>query len=242
MRPIAHHISLLMLLLTTACSTVLEGQTQQLAIDSVPQGASCTVKNNGDIIGVVPHTPGTVTIAKSKNDILIECEKIGYGRGRAQDHANTAITSLGNLVFGQLSMVGNLVDSASGAGHKYTSTVFVELEKDPMMAMIPTQPIFTQPNFQTAAPVANVAITPLPVPGSQANLTPSQQLGQALMNQQATIVTKTPQETAAMLLGQPASAAPATTPSASTTQQLAQLSPAVSADQLNRRPPFDVTQ
>jgi hypothetical protein len=45
----------------------------------------------------------------------------------------------------QLSFVGNAVDSASGAGHKYDSEVFVTLNREPGMAQ---EQAFTPPPAQ----------------------------------------------------------------------------------------------
>ena len=130
------YCALLILACTCGCSTIIEGRTQQIAIGSSPAGATCVVEDNGDVIATVLKTPGFVTIAKSKNDILIECSKEGYSKGKKKNLADIAITSLGNMAFAQFSFIGNAVDSASGAAHKYDSAVFVTLEKETRTAQI----------------------------------------------------------------------------------------------------------
>lgn len=128
------YISLLLLLFNTACSTVIEGRTQRIAIDTFPVGANCVVKDNELILARVT-TPATAEINKSKNDILVECSKEGYITNHKRNNADIAITSVGNMVLGQWSFIGNAVDSASGANHKYDSKVFVALSPLPPVAL-----------------------------------------------------------------------------------------------------------
>jgi hypothetical protein len=109
---------------------MIEGTSQKITINSDPVGAKCDVVNNGDVIATVEQTPGTITIPKSKNDIYVECSKDGYTKTRKKNLADIAITSFGNMAMLQLSFIGNAMDNASGAGHKYDSKVFVAMEKD----------------------------------------------------------------------------------------------------------------
>jgi hypothetical protein len=126
---------ILLLLATSACSTVIEGRTQKIAVDTYPSGADCVIKDN-DLILAKVHTPGTAEINKSKNDILVECTKEGYIPNKKRNRSDVAITSFGNMAFGKLSFVGNMVDSASGASNKYDSKVFMGLNPLPSVAQI----------------------------------------------------------------------------------------------------------
>ena len=125
------NLAVLALLITSACSTVIEGSSQKISVNTVPEGASCVLRSNDDVIGEVASTPAVVTVQKSKYDIVVECTKDGYLKGRNKDHADYAISSFGNMVFGQFGVVGSMMDNATGAGNKYDSQVFVELEKSP---------------------------------------------------------------------------------------------------------------
>jgi hypothetical protein len=49
--------------LPSGCSTVVNGTTQSVVIDTAPQGAICSVKRIEEgVIGVVNPTPGTLLI------------------------------------------------------------------------------------------------------------------------------------------------------------------------------------
>lgn len=125
-----------LLFLTSACSTVIEGRTQTIAVDTYPTGAECVVKDN-DLILARVLTPGQAVIEKSKNDILVECNKEGYIGNKQRNRSDVAISSVANMAFGQWSFVGNMVDSATGASHKYDSKVFLALNPLPPVALPP---------------------------------------------------------------------------------------------------------
>jgi hypothetical protein len=122
--------ALLSLIACTGCATVTEGNTQLIAIDTAPEGATCAVKSNDDVLGVVSSTPGEVVIHKSKNDVLVECSKPGYETARKKDHSDYALTGLGNLALGQFGAIGSVLDTLTGAANKYDGRVFLELEKE----------------------------------------------------------------------------------------------------------------
>jgi hypothetical protein len=117
------------------------------------------VKSNEDVLGVVSSTPGEVVIAKSKNDVLVECTKAGYEKARKKDHSDYALTGIGNMVLGQFSFVGSALDSLTGASNKYDSRVFLELEKETAQAQ--------QPVAQQAAPVTPVSQQTLSAPDEE---------------------------------------------------------------------------
>lgn len=125
----------ILLMLTSACSTVIEGRTQDISVDSFPSGAKCVIKDN-DIVLARVQTPGVATINKNKNDVLVECAKDGYITASKRNKSDMAITSLGNMAMGKLSFVGDIVDNASGAAHKYDSKVFITLNEQPAVARI----------------------------------------------------------------------------------------------------------
>lgn len=125
----------ILLILTSACSTVIEGRTQDISVDSFPSGAQCAIKDN-DIVLARVQTPGVATINKNKNDVLVECAKDGYITASKRNKSDMAISSLGNMVMGKLSVVGDIVDEASGAAHKYDSKVFIALNPQPSVARI----------------------------------------------------------------------------------------------------------
>lgn len=176
MHLIFRSLTIAALLITSACSTVIEGRTQKIAVDTLPSGASCVVKDN-DLVLARVQTPGIAVVEKSKNDILVECAKDGYIPNKQRNKSDMAITSLGNMAFGQWSFIGNAVDSASGASHKYDSRVFIALNPLPPVAMISdqqpqllaqTRPISPDATLQ-AVPVESVSAEPLGQPAAPQN-------------------------------------------------------------------------
>lgn len=121
-------IVLLPLLLTTACSTIIEGRSQQIMVNTNPAGADCDLLRNGDKIATIANTPGSAYIEKTKYDIKIECKKKGFETATYINHSGSAGATFGNIVAGGL--VGWGVDSATGADNKYDSPVNISMVRE----------------------------------------------------------------------------------------------------------------
>jgi hypothetical protein len=117
------------------CSSIVQGADQDIAINSNPPGASCILEREGQRIGELTSTPGSVNVSKTKHDITIICDKDGYqtatyinesgwesGSGAAGIALDVVLT-LG---------ISSAIDSATGADNKYESSVNI--------TMIPNQP------------------------------------------------------------------------------------------------------
>ncbi|GAA0537938.1 hypothetical protein GCM10008941_17080 [Rhizomicrobium palustre] len=107
------------------CSTIIEGTTQEVMINTNPPAASCTLSRQGQVISRVPQTPAAATIKKTKYDITITCDKPGYQTSTYLNHSATAGATWGNIVAG--GAIGWAVDSASGSDNKYESPVNITL-------------------------------------------------------------------------------------------------------------------
>ncbi|HEU5047178.1 MAG TPA: PEGA domain-containing protein [Rickettsiales bacterium] len=114
-----------LLLITAACSTIIEGKSQQLTINTNPAGAKCTLNRKDTVIGSVDSTPGSVNIEKTKNDIKVICNKEGYQETTYLNHSGIAGATFGNIALGGL--IGWGVDSATGADNKYDSPMNITL-------------------------------------------------------------------------------------------------------------------
>jgi hypothetical protein len=66
------------LLMTSGCATIFEGTSQSVTVTTDPVGANCTVDRKGTRVGQVNPTPGSIHIDKSKDDLSIHCEHVGY--------------------------------------------------------------------------------------------------------------------------------------------------------------------
>lgn len=109
----------------TACSTIIDGRSQQIMVNTNPSGANCNILRNGDKIASIIDTPGSAYIEKTKYDIRIECRKAGYQEATYLNHSGTAGATWGNIVAGGL--IGWGVDSATGSDNKYESPVNITL-------------------------------------------------------------------------------------------------------------------
>ena len=112
-------------LLSGACSTIIEGRSQQIIVNSNPQGADCGLYRQGVRIATVQNAPGSALVEKSKHDIWIACVKPGYQMATHYNKSGVAGATLGNIILG--GGIGWAIDSATGSDNKYDSPVNVTL-------------------------------------------------------------------------------------------------------------------
>lgn len=113
------------LFIVAGCSTIIEGRSQQIMVNTNPSGADCDIYRNGEKIASIIDTPGSAYIEKTKYDIRIECDKDGYQTASYLNHSGTAGATWGNIVAG--GGIGWAVDSATGSDNKYESPVNITL-------------------------------------------------------------------------------------------------------------------
>ena len=109
----------------SGCASIVEGTDQSVTVQTTPSGASCELKRDGQVIGVVNPTPGTVTVDKSKDDIAVICKKDGYQDASGAFSSGFQGMTFGNILFGGL--IGVAVDAGSGAMHEYPASVTVAM-------------------------------------------------------------------------------------------------------------------
>ncbi len=108
-----------------ACSSIIEGTSQEIAVNTNPSGAECNFIREGRSIGRISRTPSALTIKKTKHDITIECDLDGYQTATFHNKSDVADATFGNIVLG--GGIGWAIDSASGADNMYTSPVNITL-------------------------------------------------------------------------------------------------------------------
>lgn len=140
MRPI-----ILLALLLSGCSSIIEGTSQQISVNTNPTAADCGLYRLNARIAEVPSTPGAALIQKTKNDITVLCNKPGYQQASYLNHSGAAGATFGNIILG--GGIGWAIDSASGADNKYDPVVNLTLV-----------PLVAVPQPQ--------ALVPAPFPGS----------------------------------------------------------------------------
>jgi hypothetical protein len=112
-------------LILSGCSTIIDGTSQEILVNTNPSAANCALSRQGEVIGRVNPTPGGITIKKTKYDMTITCDKQGYQTATYLNHSGEAGATFGNIVAGGL--IGWGIDSASGADNKYDSPVNITL-------------------------------------------------------------------------------------------------------------------
>lgn len=137
----------------SACSSVLEGTSQEIVINTNPPGANCALVRENIVIARVSPTPGAATIKKTKHDITVECEKESFQKASFFNKSDVAGATVGNIILG--GGIGWAIDSASGADNKYTSPVNITLVPTEMAAGVPAAPV------PSSMPAAG---EPVPVP------------------------------------------------------------------------------
>lgn len=113
------------LFLATGCSSIVDGTSQTLTINTTPSGANCVLNRNGVAIGNVQNTPGGIVVEKTKHDIIVTCSKEGYEDATFHNKSDVAGATFGNIILG--GGIGWAIDSASGADNKYTEIMNITL-------------------------------------------------------------------------------------------------------------------
>lgn len=152
------------LLLTSGCASVMEGTTQQVAVDSDPAGADCTVSNSQGKWPV--KTPGAVTVQKSASVLVVHCSKAGYQNGSAYYAPRMSSMAAAGAMMPYVGLIDAVTDASSGAAMIYPDNAFVLLKAAPVADASPA----AAP--QSAAQVAPAAQAATPPPGAQANAAP----------------------------------------------------------------------
>ncbi len=126
MRVIVPVASLALLGSLSACATIFTGTSQQIAVDSNPEGASCDVTQGGVTVAHVPSTPDVVHVARGSSEIEMTCSKPGYRSERVTELSGANGWVFGNLVIGGI--VGVVIDFSSGAAYHYRPSLAMDLD------------------------------------------------------------------------------------------------------------------
>lgn len=107
------------------CATLTKGSSQNITVTTDPIGAICTLTREGEVIGIVNPTPGTLNVSKSHTDLVVRCVKDDYVDAVGNVGSKFQAMTFGNILFGGL--VGVVVDAASGASAEYEPTITIRL-------------------------------------------------------------------------------------------------------------------
>jgi uncharacterized protein YceK len=118
-------VALLLLVFLNGCASIINGQNQTLSVDTSPhKGASCYLVNDKGK-WFISDTPGSVTVLRSYEDLIVTCEKDGL-RGTTSVKSSTKGMAAGNILFG--GFIGAAVDCGTGSAYDYPSIIHVDLK------------------------------------------------------------------------------------------------------------------
>lgn len=115
----------LLLVGVSGCSSIIDGTSQEVFVNTNPSGADCTLNREGGVIARINPTPAASTIKKTKHDITILCNLDGFHEATYFNNSGVAGATFGNIILG--GGIGWAIDSAAGADNKYTSPVNITL-------------------------------------------------------------------------------------------------------------------
>jgi hypothetical protein len=108
-------------LLGSGCASIVTGHNQSLSVETrskdgqTVMGANCKLVNDKGTWFVT--SPGSVTVHRSYDDLLVNCDKDGQEPGAASVKSSTKGMAFGNILLG--GVIGAGVDVASGAAYDY---------------------------------------------------------------------------------------------------------------------------
>ena len=161
-------LSLLAIATLPGCATVFEGPQQYLAIRTAPVGASCSVERDGELLGVISSTPGSVLVHRSPQDITVLCRKPGWQQTAQTVESKFNGTTISSILLLPAAGIigvsaGAITDASTGANHSYDPPPYLLLQ--PAIggegdASLPQQAPASDTKPHTSAPAANQSTEP----------------------------------------------------------------------------------
>ena len=121
-----HLVSILALVALPGCATIVEPPKQTISINSDPPGALCDVTRAGKVVSSF-NTPGTFTVHKSHNNLIVRCQKPGYAPVTGVNESHNKGWIFGNLILG--GAVGLIVDLSTSADDVYGENIHIKMHK-----------------------------------------------------------------------------------------------------------------
>jgi hypothetical protein len=110
-------------LFLASCATVVEGTNQSISVNMTPETATCIATRQGAQIGQVSATSRTLSVSKSRYDIILRCSAQGHETAEVKIESGAS----GWGVAGAFTIDFGLTDWATGALNKYPDSVNVAL-------------------------------------------------------------------------------------------------------------------
>jgi hypothetical protein len=105
----------------SGCATITSSEMQSLTLSTktadgqAVDKAKCTLKNDKGTWELV--SPGTITVHRSAEDLMVECKKEGIADGFLRAISRAAGGMWGNIIIG--GGIGAIIDHTKGNGYNY---------------------------------------------------------------------------------------------------------------------------
>lgn len=110
----------------SGCASIVSGQNQVVSVETpLCPGAKCRLQNKAGVFWV-PMTPGTISINREYDDLIVTCSKDGYPDTTLNVGSSTKGMAFGNILVGGI--IGAGVDMATGAAYDYPAVITVPLD------------------------------------------------------------------------------------------------------------------
>ena len=114
-----------------SCASITDSKMQPISVNALYkgnniEGAQCALVNNKGTWYV--NSPGSVVIQKSYGDLAVTCKKNKVPTGILTTNSSSNKGVWGNILLG--GPIGYAIDSSSGAGFDYPSTINVMMGRN----------------------------------------------------------------------------------------------------------------
>lgn len=124
------------------CATIIEGTTQEIAMDIVPAHAECSAVQNGKEVARYNPSSRTMFVPKSRRDLIVTCNAPGYQTKTVREVSEASGWGIASVFLWDL----GLTDYATGALNKYDTSLTIVLEPDGgTVATVPAPPSIARP-------------------------------------------------------------------------------------------------
>jgi hypothetical protein len=113
--------------LLTGCASIVNGTNQSVSVNTQnAHGAECSL-SNAKGKWYISNTPGSVTVHRSYDALVVECRKNGYHTAVTNVQSTTKAMAFGNILFG--GVIGASVDMADGSAYDYPTSIDVMMRR-----------------------------------------------------------------------------------------------------------------
>lgn len=151
----------------TGCASIVSGVSQPISVETkingeAVSGATCKLSSNKGTWFVT--SPGSLTVHRGFQDMLVECSKPGVAASTDNVASSVRALYFGNILFG--GVIGLAVDAGDGAGFDYPDLISIDMGRSvgqavPGATVVASVPSAVAPVAQ-AVPAATTVVTRLP--------------------------------------------------------------------------------